>query len=118
MQSITQYPSTIRSLRLQILKLEQQQRRAIESLAIIDSQIDRAVAFNSELRNTEQRKAEKLRLQQEHEIRQQTVKRLEGLGDRRQELEIDLEYYRGEFSLLKLLDRKAIAQREPALPSL
>ena len=118
MQAITNYPQTIRSLRLQILKTEQQERRLAETLASIDSEIDRAIAFNGDLKNSEQRKAEKLRLQQENEIRCQTVKRLENLADRKTELEIDLEYYRGEFSLLKLLDRKAIAQREPALPSL
>lgn len=118
MQSISNYPSTIKSLRLQLLKVEQQQRRLLESLALADSEIEQTIAFNSELRNAEQRKAEKARLQQENQIRCQTVKRLESLSDRKQELEIDLEYYRGEFSLLKLLDRKAIAQREPALPSL
>lgn len=109
---LEKYPLQIAHLAKELLKLQSEQRRVTESLALIDNQIDRAIAFDTDLKNDAQRKAKAKELREESSQRAELSAQLQELGDRIRLLEIDIEYYRNEYRLRTLLLRQEVARLE------
>jgi hypothetical protein len=107
-----QYPDAIAGIERQILKLTQDARRLQETLNTIANGIDRAIAFDPELKNDTQRKTKRTELLAENLKFQSAMTRLTQTNERRESLEIDLSYYRAQFSILKLEYRDRISQAE------
>lgn len=112
MLKLEKYPIQIAELSKDLVKMQNQQRRLAESLAIIDNQIDRAIAFDTDLKNDAQRKAKAKELREESSQRAELSAQLQELGDRIRLLEIDIEYYRNEYRLRVLLLRQEVARLE------
>ena len=112
MIKLEKYPIQIAELSKELVRVQNQQRRLSESLALIDNQIDRAIAFDTDLRNDSQRKAKSKELREESSQRAELSAQLQELGDRIRLLEIDIEYYRNEYRLRVLLLRQEVARLE------
>lgn len=112
MIKLEKYPIQIAELSKELVRVQNQQRRLSETLALIDNQIDRAIAFDTDLRNDSQRKAKSKELREESSQRAELSAQLQELGDRIRLLEIDIEYYRNEYRLRVLLLRQEVARLE------
>ncbi|MBE9040709.1 hypothetical protein IQ235_07940 [Oscillatoriales cyanobacterium LEGE 11467] len=114
MLELEQYPREIARIQRNILDREKQIRRLSETLSLIDNQIDRAIAYDDDLRNDSQRKAKRNELRLEDLERSKVLKQIRDASDRKTELEIDLEYYRCEYKIRLLMLREKVAQLESA----
>lgn len=112
MLKLEKYPIQIAELSKELVKVQNQQRRLSETLALIDNQIDRAIAFDTDLKNDSQRKAKAKELREESSQRAELLTQLQELSDRIRLLEIDIEYYRNEYRLQTLLLRQEVARLE------
>ena len=109
---LNEYPQAIADLQQELLHIEQHLRQSRESVAFCLNAIDRAIAFNQELKNDQQRKAKRTDLMERDSDLIKSSTELKRLEDVKAELEIDLSLLRNTFSLLKLERREAIAQME------
>ena len=110
--TLNEYPQAIAELERQLLEIDQRIISQKEQVTFCLNCIDRTIAFNQELKNDSQRKAERNRLM---ETDSDYIKA--GLGLRRSEairaeMAIDLNLLSRTFSLLKLERREAIARLE------
>lgn len=109
---LNEFPNAIAGFERQILKLTQDARRIQETIQMIANSVDRAIAFDSELKNDAQRKTKKTEMLAENLNYQSAMTRLAQTNEKREELEIDLSYYRAQFSVLKLEYRDRISKAE------
>lgn len=109
---LNEYPQAIADLQQELLHIDQHLRQARESVAFCLNAIDRAIAFNQELKNDPQRKAKRTDLMERDGDMIQASTQVKRLEDLKAELEIDLSLLRNTFSLLKLERREAIARLE------
>jgi hypothetical protein len=109
---LNEYPRAIAALQQDLHHSSQQIRRERENLAFCNNAIDRAIAFNSDLKNDTQRKAKRAELCEKDGDYIKASNELKRLEDLRGELEIDLQLLQATFSLLKLERRESIAQME------
>lgn len=111
---LNQYPEAIASLQRQILELDQHIISLTESVKIFEAEIDKAIAFDSSLKNDAQRKAKKIEMQQSDGDYYQSSRLLKETKEKRDSLAIDLELVRNCFTVAKLEKREAIATLENA----
>lgn len=109
---LSAYPAAIASLQHQILELDQQIITLSESVALFASLIDKAIAFDTTLKNEAQRKAVKLERQQSDPDYYQAATVLKEAKQKREQLAIELGLLRNQFSIAKLEMRSAIASLE------
>jgi hypothetical protein len=99
-------------LQQELLHNSQKIRRERESVAFCSNAIDRAIAFDGNLKNDTQRKTKRAELCEKDRDYIEASNELKRLEDLRGELEIDLQLLQATFSLLKLERRESIAQME------
>lgn len=109
---LSAYPAVIASLQHQILELDQQIITLSESVALFTSLIDKAIAFDTTLKNEAQRKAVKLERQQNDPDYYQAATALKEAKQKREQLAIELGLLRNQFSIAKLEMRSTIAHLE------
>lgn len=112
MKQLHEYPGKIASIQHQLLNLNQQIEQIQANINKLCGKFELTVAFDSELKNEQQRKAKKSQLLEEsgdYEALKLTLIRETIKRDR---MEIELEQMRSEFSIAKLLKREAIARLE------
>jgi hypothetical protein len=111
---LSEYPAAIAQLQRQILDLDQNIIGLAESVKIFEAEIDKTIAFDSNLRNDAQRKARRIELQQTDGDYYQASRLLKETKEKRELLAIELELLRNSFAIAKLERREAIAQLELA----
>lgn len=109
---LSDYPEKIANLQRQILNLDQKLISLVESVRIFEAEIDKAIAFDSSLKNEIQRKTKRIELQQSDSDYYQASRILKQSKEKRELLAIELELARNVFGLLKLEKREAIAHLE------
>jgi hypothetical protein len=110
--NINEYPLTIAKLERQILSQTQAARRINETINVLHSKVERAIAFDESLKNDAQRKSRRLELLNDIAEYQDCLDKLMEIQDKQKELEIDLNYYRAQFTIKKLELRDRIAKAE------
>ena len=110
--NLNEYPTAIAHLQGQILEFDQSLIGLTESVKIFEAEIDKAIAFDLNLKNDSQRKARRIELQQTDGDFYQASLLLKQTKEKRELLAIELELLRNNFSVLKLDKRFAIAQME------
>ncbi len=105
------YPLAIAKLERQLLRTSKDMRRYQADLEKLQMAIEQAIAADLELKNEQQRKAKRLELINSDDF-QNAQRAVQTHGDRRAELEIDLQLLRNQFTVAKLEKREAIAQVE------
>uniref|UniRef100_B8HKQ5 Uncharacterized protein n=1 Tax=Cyanothece sp. (strain PCC 7425 / ATCC 29141) TaxID=395961 RepID=B8HKQ5_CYAP4 len=111
---LTQYPEAIAGLQRRLLRTDQQIRQLSESVAIFSAAIDRQIAFDPTLKNDAQRRARRTELLESDGDYIAASIALKEAQDRREDLLIELQLLRNQFSVLKLGMREAIALKEMA----
>lgn len=111
---LTQYPEAIAGLQRRLLRTDQQIRQLSESVAIFSAAIDRQIAFDPTLKNDAQRRARRTELLESDGDYITASISLKEAQDRREDLLIELQLLRNQFSVLKLGMREAIALKEMA----
>lgn len=109
---LSEYPGVIAGFERELLGVYRNHRRVQETVNHLVNEAERAIAFDSELKNDAQRKAKRLELLTLDERYLSAQSMLVKLCDRKAELEIDLAFYRARFSVLKLEIRDRISQAE------
>lgn len=109
---LAEYPQAIASLQFQILDFDQHIITLTESVKVFEAEIDKEIAFDSNLKNDAQRKARRIELQQTDGDYYSASRQLLEAKSKRDLLQIQLELLRNQFSLLKLEKREAIARLE------
>jgi mevalonate kinase len=115
--SLSQYPAAIAQAAQTVNELDHQIAEARQHLARLEGNADMVVAFETALKNDNQRKArrfEVLQVNQEYQRALDTINRL--TTDKANAL-ARLEHLRNEFSVAKLEARMAIAQQLLGLES-
>lgn len=113
--NLNEYPKAIADLRLELVKSSRKIQTLKESVAFCLNAIDRAIAFNSDLKNDSQRKAKRAELMETDGDYITAVTQLKAAEDVHAELEIELELLRNTFFVLKLDRREDIARQEAAI---
>ncbi len=108
----SEYPRAIAEVEKELLRLVRDLRRVQEAINNSVNQAERAIAFDAELKNDAQRKAKRLELLGADKRYGSAMAMAGRMGDRKAELEIDLGFYRAQFSVLKLQIRDRISQAE------
>ncbi len=109
---LSEYPRAIAEVEKELLRLVRDLRRVQEAINGAVNQAERAIAFDAELKNDAQRKAKRLELLALDKRYGSAMSMAVRMGDRKAELEIDLAFYRAQFSVLKLQVRDRISQAE------
>jgi len=109
---LNEYPQAIAKLQHQLLDIERKLTCQREQVAVCLNVIDRAIAFNQELKNDNQRKAHRSELMETDGDYITDLIQMKKLEDIRGGLEIDLKLLANTFSILKLERREAIARME------
>jgi len=111
---LADYPAAIAHLQRQILDLDQNLIGLAESVKVFEAEIEKAIAFDSSLKNDAQRKARRIEMQQTDGDYYQASRLLKEKKEQRELLAIELELLRNSFAIAKLERREAIAQLELA----
>ena len=117
---LTDYPTAMllwsgfanADLQRQLLKLDQHLRQLNESVTFFNSEIDRRIAFDTNLKNDAQRKARHQALMEKDGDYINVCTALKETQDKRTLVDIDLQLLKNQFSVMKLERRGAIAQLE------
>ena len=109
---LSDYPTAIAKLQRQILELDQEIITLSESVSLFASLIDKAIAFDTSLKNEAQRKATKLERQQDDPDYYEASTALKEAKRKRDQLGIELDLLRSQFSVAKLEARSAIVHLE------
>lgn len=109
---LNEYPQEIAHLQTQIMRLDQEIRQLNESVAFQLSSIDKAIAFDSELKNDAQRKAKRASLLETDSNYISYLCQLRQATEKRESLNIDLELYRNLFAVAKITARAAVFEKE------
>jgi hypothetical protein len=110
--NINEYPLTIAKIERQILSQTQAARRIQETINILHSKVEQAIAFDESLKNDSQRKSKKIELLNDIAEYQDCLNKLIEIQDKQKGLEIDLNYYRSQFTVKKLEYRDRITNAE------
>jgi predicted GIY-YIG superfamily endonuclease len=108
------YPEAIADLQRRILNHEQQMRLVQDSLDKLNGEIETTIAFDKTLTNDAQRKAQRLKFQ-EDETYHMALLEARAVQDEKTRLQIELDLLRGQFAVLKLEMRSVIVQQEAAI---
>ncbi|PPS41931.1 hypothetical protein [Chroococcidiopsis sp. TS-821] len=111
----TDYPNAIARIQRQILDTDQHLIGLTEGVKIFEAEIDKAIAFDTSLKNEAQRKARRIELQQTDGNSYAASRLLRETKEKREILAIELELLRNQFAILKLEKREAIARLEVEL---
>ncbi len=109
---LKQYPNAIAEKQTELLELRQTIRQVKEAIAGRETDIDREIAFNQDLKNDGQRKAKRAELVRTDLDLLALMQRLDDLDDQQQQAEIDLTLLLNKFAIAKLEKRQTIAQME------
>lgn len=109
---LNEYPQAMADLQRELMQLDQQITAQREQVAFCLNCIDRAIAFNQELKNDAQRKAKRTEMMESDADYIQANVELKRLEEIRGQMEIDLKLLANTFSILKLERREAIARLE------
>lgn len=115
LNKLSDYPAAIAGMERRALKMTQDTRLLRESLLNITTEADRIVAEESKLKvltNDQQRKTRKQELLDSNPDYALVQRQLQDVEDALGELQITINLYRAEFSILKLEQREKIAQME------
>lgn len=105
------YPNAIAKLQRQIAKSQRELRSLDGELALANSAIESAIAFDDTLTNETKRKAKRSELRA-NEAYAESVRLCQEKRDEIDDLEIELSLIRNQFSVLKLRKRERIATKE------
>jgi hypothetical protein len=105
------FPTAIETRERKLLEVDRELDLAIRALAFIESEIERSIATDSELKNDQQRKAKRLELQSEPSYTEARDS-VERAKNKKALAEIALNKIRNEFSVKKLETRREIASLE------
>ncbi|MBE9178725.1 hypothetical protein IQ268_09145 [Oculatella sp. LEGE 06141] len=108
---ISDFPEAIARTQFQLLSQEQHLRKLQDALSQFNAEIEGAVAFDKTLTNEGQRKAKKAELMAVEDY-QALLLEVQSAQDKRTEQQIQLDLLRNQFSVLKLNERRAIAELE------
>jgi hypothetical protein len=105
------FPNAIETAERALLKADRELDLAIQALAFAESEIERAIATDPDLKNDQQRKAKRLDLQGEpsYSESRDSVARAK---NKKALAEIKLNKFRNEFTVRKLELRREIANLE------
>lgn len=109
---LNEYPIAIAKLQRQLLNLDQAIISLGESLSILGVEIEKQIVSDASLTNDTKRKARRLELQQSDLDYCKASIALKEAQAKRDRLDIDLQLLRNQFSVLKLEERRSIAQLE------
>jgi len=109
---LKQYPKAIAAKQTQLLELRQSIATVRETIAGREIDIDRAVAFDPDLKNDGQRKARRAELVRADMDLLYLLERLDELDSQREKAEIELNLLLNQFAIAKLEKRQTIAQME------
>jgi uncharacterized small protein (DUF1192 family) len=109
--SISQYPAAIAQAAQAVNELEHQIGEARQHIARLEGNADLVVAFETNLKNDNQRKARRFEVLQAHPEYQHAMDALLRLSTEKSNALAHLEHLRNEFSVAKLEARLAIAQQ-------
>jgi len=112
MMHLNEYPQAIAKLQHQLLDIDRKLTCQREQVAVCLNVIDRAIAFNGDLKNDSQRKAHRSELMETDGDYITDLIQMKKLEDVRGSLEIDLRLLTNTFSILKLERRESIARLE------
>lgn len=113
---LNEYPLFIASVHKKIILIEREIRQLNESVAFALSSIDKAIAFDKELKNDAQRKAKRAELMETDGNYISYLCQLRQATEERENLSIDLELYRNLFAVAKITARAAVFEKELDLP--
>jgi predicted GIY-YIG superfamily endonuclease len=109
---LNEYPQAIADVQKHLNSARLKVRQLKESVAVFESEIEQAIAFNDTLKNDTQRKAKRQELTQTHSDLITYKTQLAKAEAVEVNLEIELQLLLNQFSVLKLERREAIAQLE------
>lgn len=115
--SLSQYPAAIAQAAQAANELEHQIAEVRQHLARLEGNADMVVAFETSLKNDNQRKARRFEVLQINPEYQQAMDALMRLTTEKSNALARLEHLRNEFSVAKLEARLAIAQQLSGLES-
>ena len=108
--TLTDYPFEIARCRTGISRIDKRLSQLAKECAIVELEIDSAVAADVALRNAEQRKVKREELRLSDEKYQAKLSDIELQKEKRLKQEITLEMMRAAFSVDKLQTRERIAR--------
>lgn len=109
---LNEYPHFIASVHKEIILIEREIKQLNESVAFQLSSIDKAIAFDKELKNDAQRKAKRTQLMETDSNYIAYLCQLRQATEKREMLGIDLELYRNLFAVAKITARAAVFEKE------
>lgn len=115
--SLSQYPSAIAQAAQAVNEMEYQIAEARQHLARLEGNADMVVAFETALKNDNQRKARRFEVLQVNQEYQRAIDVINKLTTEKANALARLEHLRNEFSVAKLETRLAIAQKLTGLES-
>jgi hypothetical protein len=110
MKPLNEYPKAIADkerLLLEAIEKGKDEKRKLEKLLL---EIEGLIAYDSELKNEQQRKVRKSELLKENYQHEEITRTLEKLEKRKREIEIQLDLLKNEFSVAKLEVRMKYAE--------
>ncbi len=111
---LSEYPEAIAQAEAKLLKLNQEIEIQSQLLSYLDTEIEKNIASNKDLKNDQQRKCKRLELQQEQDYLEIKTNLKEAKDDKDEQL-IKLNLIRNQFSVAKLEAKLQIAQLELVL---
>jgi hypothetical protein len=115
--SLSQYPSAIAQAAQAVNEMEYQIAEVRQHLARLEGNADMVVAFETGLKNDNQRKARRFEVLQVNQEYQRAIDAINKLTTEKANALARLEHLRNEFSVAKLETRLAIAQKLTGLES-
>lgn len=115
--SLSQYPSAIVQAAQAVNEMEYQIAEVRQHIARLEGNADMVVAFETGLKNDNQRKARRFEVLQVNQEYQRAIDALNRLSTEKANAIARLEHLRNEFSVAKLEARLTIAQQLTGLES-
>jgi uncharacterized protein YdcH (DUF465 family) len=109
---LKQYPNAIAAQQTALMELRQTITQLKATISGQELVIERAIAFDPELKNDNQRKTKRAELAREDAHFQQLQAQLNNLDNAREQAEINLNLLVNKFAIAKLEKRQTIAQME------
>jgi regulator of replication initiation timing len=114
---ISQYPAAIADAAQAISAIDQQIGEVRQEIAALEGKAEMVVAFETSLKNENQRKARRFEILEANQDHQQLQEQLLRLTTAKTNAIAHLEYVRNQFSVAKLEARWAIAEKLVGLES-
>jgi hypothetical protein len=110
--NLSTFPHAIATAQTKLVKLGRELAIARNALLLEEMEIDRAIAFSSEFKNDTQRKSAKSQMLQESAKYQELTSLFDGLNEKYQLADIDMQLVKNNFTVCKLEARERIAKQE------